>query len=74
MSKYKEKSNILGKEVDVYRGNDIIKGIAIDINDNAALVVKTENGEICVFNSGEARVRKRGALVWKLKELLQVPF
>lgn len=61
MSKYKEKSNILGKEVDVYRGNDIIKGIAIDINDNAALVVKTENGEICVFNSGEARVRKRGA-------------
>ena len=61
MSKYKEKSNILGEEVDVYRGSDIIKGIAIDINDNAALVVKTENGEICVFNSGEARVRKRGA-------------
>ena len=26
MSKYKEKSSILGKEVDVYRGNDIIKG------------------------------------------------
>ena len=61
MSKYKEKSNILGKEVDVYRGNDIIKGTAIDINENAELVVKTEKGDICVFNSGEARVRKRGA-------------
>jgi BirA family biotin operon repressor/biotin-[acetyl-CoA-carboxylase] ligase len=61
MNKYREKSNIIGNEVDVYRGNDIIKGIALDINDNAALVVKTENGEICVFNSGEARVRKRGA-------------
>jgi BirA family biotin operon repressor/biotin-[acetyl-CoA-carboxylase] ligase len=61
MSKYKEKSSILGKEVDVYRGNDIIKGTAIDINDSAELVVRTENGEVCVFNSGEARVRSRGA-------------
>ncbi len=61
MKKYKEKSNIIGKSVDVYRGNEVIKGTAIDINENAELVVKTENGEICVFNSGEARVRKQGA-------------
>ena len=60
MKVYKEKSNILGKSVDVYRGNEIIKGTAIDINENAELIVKTENGDICVFNSGEARVRKTG--------------
>ena len=61
MKTYKESSNIIGKEVDVYRGNEIINGIAIDINENAELIVKTKNGEICVFNSGEARVRKHGA-------------
>lgn len=60
---YREKSNIIGKEVDVYRGNEIFKGVAIDINDNAELVVKKENGEISVFNSGEARVRKTGDML-----------
>ena len=63
MKVYKEKSNIIGKSVDVYRGNDIIKGTAIDINENAELVVKTEKGDICVFNSGEARVRKQGTIL-----------
>lgn len=57
---YKEKSNIIGKSVDVYNGNEIVRGVAIDINDKAELVVKKKNGDICVFNSGEARVRKAG--------------
>lgn len=56
---YKEKSNIIGKSVDVYKGNEIISGIAIDVNDRAELVVKKENGDICVFNSGEARVKSK---------------
>ena len=60
LTTYKNKSNIIGKSVDVYKGNDIISGLAIDITDNAELVVKKENGEICVFNSGEARVRQVG--------------
>ena len=60
INKYKEKSSVIGKKVDVYRGDEIIRGLAIDINDNAELIVKTENGDICVFNSGEARVRKSG--------------
>ena len=54
---YRERSNIIGKEVNVYRGNDVISGTAIDIDDNANLVVKTSDG-IVRFNSGEARVRK----------------
>ncbi len=57
---YKEKSNIIGKAIDVYRGNEITKGIAIDITDNAELVVEKENGEVCIYNSGEARVRNSG--------------
>lgn len=60
MDIYREHSYIIGKDVDVYVGNKVIQGIAIDINNKAELVVKTENGEICVFNSGEARVRKSG--------------
>lgn len=60
MEAYKSHSNIIGKEVDVYRGNEIIKGVAVDIGNNAELIVKDENGDICVFNSGEARVRKSG--------------
>ena len=57
IKKYKEKSNILGKNVNVYRGNETVFGKAIDIDENANLVVETENG-IVKFNSGEARVRK----------------
>lgn len=63
MATYKEYSNIIGKEVDVYVGNEIIQGIAIDINEKAELVVKTKNNDICVFNSGEARVRKSGVQI-----------
>ncbi len=60
MEKYKSKSSIIGKNVNVYRGSEVISGVALDINDNAELVVKKENGTMCVFNSGEARVRRCG--------------
>lgn len=61
MNVYRKNSNIINEEVDIYIGNEVVKGIAIDINDKAELVVKTENGDIRTFNSGEARVRKNGA-------------
>ena len=59
---YKQSSNIIGKEVDVYIGNEIIKGTALDIDDRAQLVVKTNDG-IKAFGSGEARVRQEGKLL-----------
>lgn len=59
LNSYKESSNIIGKEVDVYVGNEIIKGTAIDIDDMAHLIVKT-NDSIRAFGSGEARVRQEG--------------
>ena len=55
---YRKKSSIIGKAVDVYVGNEIISGVATDIDENANLVVKGENGQSYVFGSGEARVRK----------------
>ena len=59
IEKYREKSNIIGKDVRVYRGNKIVEGVAIDIDKRARLVVKDQNGEIHSFSSGEAQVRKR---------------
>ncbi len=55
---YKEKSNIIGKHVDVYVGDEVVYGTATDIDDNANLVVRDESGRVHTFNSGEARVRK----------------
>ena len=60
MSEYTKKSNIIGKDVDVYIGNTVISGIATDIDDNAHLIVKDKNGNLHSFGSGEARVRKSG--------------
>ncbi len=58
MSLYREKSIIIGKEVDVYVGDKIFCGTVVDVDRNANLMVKCENGEVRTFNSGEARVRK----------------
>lgn len=60
MKTYKESSCIIGKEVDVYVGNECINGIAIDIDENANLIVEDSKSTIHTFNSGEARVRGAG--------------
>lgn len=57
MEFYRKRSNVIGKTVDVYRGNEIISGLCTDIDDYANLVVQTEKGEMR-FNSGDARVRR----------------
>ena len=54
---YKQRSNLINKQVDVYRGNEIIGGTVVDIDDEANLVLDTGRN-IIKFNSGEARVRK----------------
>lgn len=57
IASYRAHSNLIGKSVEVYRGNEVINGVVSDIDDNARLILKTEQGEIA-FSSGEARVRK----------------
>lgn len=54
---YRSKSNLIGKEVIIVRGNEEINGKVIDIDNDAMLVLETENG-ILKFNSGEARIKK----------------
>ena len=59
MLEYKNRSNLIGKDVDVYVGEKITRGTVIDIDVDARLVVQTEDGEKS-FSSGEARVRSAG--------------
>ena len=63
---YKSKSIIIGKEVDVYVGDSVMCGTAIDIDENANLIVVDNEGTRHTVNSGDARVRqandKRGIL------------
>ena len=42
----------------MYRGNDIIDGIVLDIDDSANLILKSDGG-VFKFNSGEARARRK---------------
>lgn len=57
MKEYKQKSIILGKEVFVVKGENKEQATALDINDNARLVVRYENGETEELSSGEVSVR-----------------
>ena len=59
MLEYKNRSNLIGKDVDVYVGEKITRGTVVDIDGDARLVVKTEDGKKS-FSSGEARVRGAG--------------
>jgi BirA family biotin operon repressor/biotin-[acetyl-CoA-carboxylase] ligase len=63
LKQYKEKSYIIGKDVDVYVGNECFVGTAVDIDENANLIVKDKNGVLHTFNSGEARVRRAGTSI-----------
>ena len=57
IEKYKSKSNLLGKTVKVTRGNESFFARAIDINDKAELIVKTDTGGIVALNSGEVSAK-----------------
>ncbi|MBQ8545369.1 MAG: biotin--[Clostridia bacterium] len=57
IEKYRKKSNIIGKEIEVSVGNELVTGVAVDIDDNANLVVRTSLGERA-FYSGEARIKR----------------
>ena len=57
MEIYKQKSNVIGKEIEIDVGGKIMSGIATDIDENANLVVKTQDGEK-TFNSGDARIKR----------------
>lgn len=57
IAKYRKKSNLIGKRVDIIRGDEIISGEVIDIDNDANLVLNSSQ-HIIRFSSGEARVKK----------------
>jgi len=53
----REKSVTLGRNIRVIGKDEIIYGKALDINDDAELIVRKDNGEIITIISGEVSVR-----------------
>ncbi len=57
MKEYKQKSIIIGKKVTVIKGKDRQNAVALDIDDNARLLVEYENGEKEKLFSGEVSIK-----------------
>lgn len=61
IKEYKDASLLIGKEIQVHPVISTEEGVysakAIDIDENAGLVIQTENGKIRTLSSGEVRVR-----------------
>ncbi len=57
LSEYKKRSFIIGKNIDIIKGEKKLPAKAVDINDRGELVVKLENGKLEALNSGEVSIR-----------------
>ena len=63
LSEYRSRSALLGKPVTMYVGKHTFDGVAVDIDSEARLIVRLNNGEMRAFSSGEARARKKGDII-----------
>ena len=59
MSEYRQRSMLIGEEINVISADKITPAHVIDIDDDAKLIVRYENGEISELSSGEVSVRKK---------------
>ena len=50
-------SSVLGKQINVHYMNEIESAIAVDINNQGALIIKTQEGEVKELSSGEISIR-----------------
>ncbi len=50
-------SSVLGKQINVHYMNEIESAIAVDINNQGALIIKTQDGEVKELSSGEISIR-----------------
>lgn len=58
VNRYREKSIVIGKTVDMIVSNKVVgSGLVLSVNDDCTLNVKTENGEISVLSYGEVRIK-----------------
>lgn len=59
LSEYISLSNVIGKEITVIGSGNSYPAIALSIDENARLIVKTLDGEERVLNSGEISIRAK---------------
>lgn len=59
LKEYKERSFVLGREINIIQGENIRFGKAVDIDDNCNLVVELPDGKTEKLYSGEISVRVR---------------
>ncbi len=50
-------SSVLGKQINVHYMNEVESAIAVDINNQGALIIKTQEGEVKELSSGEISIR-----------------
>ena len=57
MAEYRSRSNVIGKEVFVLRGDERYSAHVEDIDDEGSLVVRTSDGQLQTLHSGEISLR-----------------
>lgn len=57
MERYRRDCITLGQEVSLVRGDEILHGKALDVDEEGALIVKYRDGTVETVNSGEVSVR-----------------
>jgi BirA family biotin operon repressor/biotin-[acetyl-CoA-carboxylase] ligase len=57
LKEYKSRSLLLGREIEVARGESVQSAVALDIDEAARLVVRLQSGGVLALDSGEARAR-----------------
>jgi len=57
LEEYRKRSLLIGREIHVVTGDKLLNATAMDIDENARLIVKLPDGEIKALSSGEVSVR-----------------
>ena len=52
----KNNSSVIGKQINVHYMNEVESAIAVDINNQGALIIKTQEGEVKELSSGEISI------------------
>ena len=58
LEEYKNKSCILGKRIEIIKGNEKLSGVAVDLADDFSLIVKYDSGKEEKLISGDVSIKK----------------
>ncbi len=64
---YRQKSCVLGKEIEVLKNENNLKATALDIDNDCRLLVSYENGSKEYISSGEISIKTKGGCLTKKK-------